>query len=248
MNVLSIYTHKISPKDKLLGILDKYLPEVRERSIVVIVSKIVAITQGRVALLSDGEKEELIKKEADLYLSKSYNKYGLYITIKNNYLTYSSGIDDSNVGGGMSVLWPENPQQVANSVRVHLRKKHQVKNIGVIITDMLALPLKWGVIGGAISYSGFAPLNDLTGKKDIYGRKYKYTRVGILYGIAAAAAVVMGEGAEQTPLGIVTDIPFVEFQDRNPTQKELNDLKIEPSEDLYGPMLTALPWKKGSPH
>lgn len=245
MNVTSVRTHKISQKDELLKVIDKYIPKLSERSIVVIASKIVAITQGRVLKLTPEEKEKLIKKEANLYLPKNLHKHGLYITIKDNYLTYSSGIDESNVVEEMSVLWPENPQEVANKVREYLCQKFGIKNVGVIITDMLAIPLKWGVIGGAIAYSGFSPLNDLTGKKDIYGRKYKYTRVGVLHGIAAAAAVVMGEGDEQTPLGVVTDLPFVKFTGKNPTQKEIESLKIEPDEDLYGPMLSALSWKKG---
>lgn len=243
MNIVSIRTHKIGLQDKLVDVVQKYIPEISERSIIVVASKIVAITQGRVVKLTDEEKEELIKKEADQYLPKSYNKHGLYITIKDSYLTYSSGIDESNVDEA-SVLWPENPKEAANSLRSFIQKKYKVKNVGVIITDMLAIPLKWGIIGGAIAYSGFSPINDITGTKDIFGREYKYTKVGILHGLAAAAAVVMGEGAEQTPLGIITDVPFVEFKMQDPSETEIDSLKIDPSEDLYGPMLTAVPWRK----
>ncbi|MBI2622095.1 coenzyme F420-0:L-glutamate ligase [Candidatus Microgenomates bacterium] len=243
MNVISIKTHKISPQDKLFDVINKYILKIEEKSIIVVASKIVAIAQGRVTKLTQEEKEKLIKKEADLYLPKSYNKHGLYITIKDNYLTYSAGIDESNANG-MYVLWPKNPQEVANSLRSYLQKRYKIQNVGIIITDMLAIPLKWGVIGGAIAYSGFAPIKDLTGTKDMYGREFKYTRVGILHGLAAGAAVVMGEGAEQTPLGIITDVPFVEFQNHNPTRTEHASFKIDPSEDLYGPMLTAVPWKK----
>ena len=228
----------------MFEIISQYLPTVQERSVVVIASKIIAITQGRIKKLTEVEKENLIKREADFYLPKNYNKHSLYITIKKNYLTYSSGIDESNANG-FFVLWPENPQEVANSLRAFLQKKYKIKHIGVIITDMLAIPLKWGVIGGAIAHSGFAAIKDLTDTEDIYGREFKYTRVGILHGLAASAAVVMGEGNEQTPLGLITDIPFVEFQDHDPIEEELNALKIEPSEDLYGSMLTAVPWKKG---
>ncbi len=245
MKITSVKTHKINTKDSdLLKLLDRYIKNLSEGSIVVIASKIIAITQGRVKRLSEEEKEELIKKEADYFLPKSYNKHGLFITIKDNYLTYSSGIDESNVGGGY-VLWPQNPAAIANNLRKHIQKKFCIKKTGVIITDMLAIPLKWGVIGGAIAYSGFNPINDLTGTKDVYGKKFKYTKVGILHGLAAAAALVMGEGSEQTPLGIIEDIPFVEFRDRNPTKKELDSLKISPREDLYGPMLTSVKWQKG---
>lgn len=245
MIVSSIKTHKITLEDKdILKILDAHIKNLEERSVVVIASKIIAITQGRVAKMTQEELESFIKSEAQEYIPKELHKHKLYITINNNHLTYSSGVDESN-GNGYHILWPENIQDVTNSIRSHLRKKFQLKSVGVIVTDMAALPLRWGLIAGEIAYSGFKPLNDLTGTPDIFGNNFKYTKVGILNGLAASAGVVMGEGAEQTPLGIITDVPFVEFVDNDPTQEELNSLIIKPEEDLYGPMISAAPWKKG---
>lgn len=245
MKVTAIKTHKITIKDKdLLKILDQYVKKLTDGSVVVIVSKIAAITQGRVVKLSEKDKETLIKKEAQYFIPKEEHKFGLYVTINNNRLTYSSGIDESN-GNGYHILWPKNPQKTANKVREYLKKKFNIKNVGVIITDMTALPLRWGIIAGEIAYSGFNPLKILTGKPDVFGKKFLYTKVGILNGLAASAGVVMGEGAEQTPIGIIEDVPFVEFQDRNPTAKELKDLIIEPENDLYGSMIKNANWQKG---
>lgn len=245
MKVTSVKTHKITIEDKdLLRILDKYVKKLTDRSVVVIVSKIVAITEGRVMKISEEEKDKIIKKEAQYFIPKEEHRFGLYVTINNNRLTYSSGIDESN-GDGYHILWPENPQKIANKVREYLKKKFNIKNVGVIITDMTALPLRWGIIAGEIAYSGFNPLKILTGKPDVFGKKFLYTKVGILNGLAAAAGVVMGEGAEQTPLGIIADIPFVEFQNRNPTEQELKDLIIEPANDLYGSMIQKANWQKG---
>lgn len=244
MKVTAFKTHKITEDDcDINKILDQYLPNLQESCIVVVVSKIVAITEGRVFHASHEQLEEIIKEEADWYLPKEVNKYNLYITIKNNYLTFSSGIDESNVESGY-VLWPKNPQGSANLIRQYLAKRYGLKNIGVIITDMAALPLQRGVIGGAIAFSGFKPLNDITGTSDLFGREFKYTRVGIFNGLAATASVVMGEGAEQTPIGLIEDIGFVEFVDRDPTEEELKSIRISFDEDLYGPMLKALDWEK----
>ncbi len=55
----------------------------------------------------------------------------------------------------------------------------------------------------------------------------------------------MGEGNEQTPLAVIKNIPFVQFQDRNPTEEELDELKISLDDDLYAPLLKAVKWKKG---
>ena len=245
MEIRAIKTHKITNADKsLYKILDRYLDKIIEGSILVITSKIIAITQGRVVKLTDKQKDELIKKEADYFIDKNLHKSKLFITLKNNILTFSSGIDESN-GNGYQVLWPDNPQKVANQMRSILSKKFKVKNLGVIITDMTALPMRWGVIGGALVYSGFNPLKDLRGKPDIFGKIYKFTKVGILNGLAAAAAVTMGEGSEQTPLAIIEDIPFVEFQNGNPTKRELEDLVIKPEEDMFGPLFKNAPWQKG---
>ena len=47
------------------------------------------------------------------------------------------------------------------------------------------------------------------------------TKSNVVDALAESAVAVMGEGSEQTPLAIIRDVPFVQFQDRNPTNKEL---------------------------
>jgi dihydrofolate synthase / folylpolyglutamate synthase len=56
----------------------------------------------------------------------------------------------------------------------------------------------------------------------------------------------MGEGAEQTPIAILTDLPFVDFQDRDPTAEELANVIIPLDEDLFAPFLTSVQWQKGT--
>ncbi|OGE15511.1 hypothetical protein A3F00_04485 [Candidatus Daviesbacteria bacterium RIFCSPHIGHO2_12_FULL_37_11] len=245
MIIKAIKTHKIIKSDNdLLKLLDQYVDGLKEESILVIASKIVAITQGRMVNPKEVDVDALIKKEADFFIDKNLHKSNLFITLKNNILTFSSGIDESN-GNGYLILWPEDPQKVANKVRNHLMRRFNIEQVGVIITDMTALPMRWGVIGGAIAYSGFKPLKDLRGKPDIFGKEYKYTKVGILNGLSAAASVVMGEGAEQTPLAIIEDLDFIEFVDKNPSRNELESLIIKLEEDMYGPLFKNAPWQKG---
>ncbi|MBI2601348.1 coenzyme F420-0:L-glutamate ligase [Candidatus Daviesbacteria bacterium] len=245
MIVKAIKTHKVTISDKdILRVLDKYILYLKEESIVVIASKIVAICEGRAVKLNKDKLDELIKKESQFFIPAKEHKFNLYITITKNYLTYSSGIDESN-GNGYYVLWPKDAQQSANQIRAFLKDKFNIKKVGVVITDMTAIPLQWGVIAGPIAYSGFKPIRNITGTKDVFGKEFKYTKVGIINGLAAGAGAVMGEGAEQTPIGIIEDVPFVEFQDKNPTQEELNELIIEPENDLFGPMIKKANWQKG---
>ncbi len=55
----------------------------------------------------------------------------------------------------------------------------------------------------------------------------------------------MGEGDEQTPLCLITDIPFVTFQASSPTPKELNIFKPALEDDLFAPLLNLKDLKKG---
>ncbi len=245
MKITSIKTNKIVPnKQTLFDILDTYVLEVKEKSVLAITSKIVAITEGRVVHKDGVDKPSLIKKESQYYLPPDTNAYSLTITIKNNLLIPSAGIDESNAGNYL-VLWPEDPQKTANDVRAYLKKRFKLKHVGVVITDSKTSPLRWGTTGVAVSYSGFRPLNDYIGTPDIFGRTLKVTKSNIMDALAGASVMVMGEGKEQTPLAMIEDVPFVKFLSSNPSQKELKDLRISIEEDLYASILNSVDWKKG---
>jgi len=245
MKIVSVKTHKVTINDcDLIKILDKYLPALSEKSILAITSKIVSITEGRLVKMDSVDKDDLIKQEAQFYLPRSKNPYNVSLTITRNMLAATAGIDESN-GNGYYILWPKDPQKTANSIRLHLKQRCNLRNVGVIITDSKTSPLRWGVTSVALAYSGFSPLKDYIGRKDLFGRKFAFEKLSIVDNLASAASVTMGEGAEQTPLSVISDLPFVEFQDRNPTEKELKELCISPEEDLYGPFLKNVQWKKG---
>ncbi len=254
MKITGFKTHKITPKDRdILKILDKYIKNLSDKSIVAVASKIVAIAEGRTVKIKSsklkvqnlrGQKDELIKQESEFYLPREENPYNVSLTVTRGNLVASAGIDESN-GGGYYVLWPKDPQESANRIREFLRKKFKIKNLGVIITDSRTTPLRWGVTGIAIAYSGFEPLKNYIGKKDIFGRKLEFTKLSLIDNLASSAILVMGEGNEQTPVAVISDIDFVKFQTRSPIKKELESLKISIDEDLYGPFLSSVPWRKG---
>jgi F420-0:gamma-glutamyl ligase len=156
-----------------------------------------------------------------------------------------AGIDESN-GNGHYVLWPKDSQQTANEVRKHLKEKHGLKELGVVITDSTCIPLRWGVIGIALGYSGFKAINDYTKKQDLFGRPFEVSQAGVASGLASAAVLAMGEGTEQTPIAVITEASFVKFQGRNPTKEELEFFYIKnKDEDLFAPFLNSVGWKKG---
>lgn len=245
MQVRTVKTHKITEKDKdIFAILDKYMKEFRNRDILVITSKIVSICGGRIVKVGTVDKQALVAQESEYYLPPEINKYNFSLTITRGMLTPAAGIDESNAHG-YYVLWPKNVQQSANRIREYLCKRFGLESVGVIITDSRTVLLRWGTIGTCLAHSGFLALNDYRSTLDIFGREMKVTQASISEGLAASAVVSMGEGSEQTPLAIIEDVPFVQFQKRNPTKKELAALTLTKEEDIYSPLLNSVQWKKG---
>jgi len=247
MNVTAYKTKKVKVGDDLFDILDSYLPKLEEKTVVVITSKIISICQ-RDVIKNDGiiDKKKLIKEQADWYfVDDNLNIWGTVIpTITHGVLIANAGIDESNADRYF-ILWPKNIDEVINDIWNHLRKKHNVKNLGVIVTDSHLAPMRYGTLGVGISWCGFEALQDYRGKPDIFGEPLKMTQKNIIDGFAGAAVVVMGEGEEQTPLATITEVPFIVFQNRPPTQEERDLLKIDKENDIYGKLLTSVEWKKG---
>lgn len=247
MQIKSLKTEKILPfKQDIFSVLDKYLAEMPEHSILAVTSKIVAICEGNVIKKGEAEKDEITKKEADFYLPSKLNNYGFMLTIKNGILTPTAGIDESN-GNGYYVLWPENPQQSANEILDYLKSRFKRTEIGVVITESKTTPLRWGTTGVAIAHSGFLALKDYIGKPDIFGVEMRVTKANLMDALAAAAVLIIGEGAEQTPLALIEDLPFIEWQHHHPTKEELDGLKIDISDDLYAELLQSVEWKTDKP-
>jgi len=245
MQITAYKTHKIQSQESLFEILDQYLSIVTPRSIIVITSKIISLCQNRILLKEEVKnKLDLIREEADLYLEGDYiKKYGICLTIKNNVLIPTAGIDESN-GNGYYILYPHKLQQTAAEIWQHLRVRTNFPEIGVLITDSHTTPLRLGVTGIALAWCGFKPLFSYIGKPDIYGSPLRVTSINILDSLAASAVFVMGEGEEQTPLAIIQKAPKITFQERPPTEEEIQAITISPSEDLYAPLLTSVNWEK----
>lgn len=247
MIIKSIKTRRfLPPKDDILGLLKESLnkKDLKEGVVIVLASKIVAIWQGRCVKISDApEKDELIKKEADFYLNRKKVPRGyVMLTIKNNILIPTAGIDESNAMGHY-ILWPENPFGAARQVYKFIKKEFGIKKFGLIIADSHTTPLRWGTMGIAIAYWGFKPLKDYRGTPDIFGRKLKITQSNIADSLAAAAVLIMGEGKEQTPIALIYDVDFLKFGNFD-FEKE-NPLSIDKKIDIYKPLIDGVKWNRG---
>jgi len=138
----------------------------------------------------------------------------------------NSGVDQSNVDGGRSVIVvPSNPDRVAAKYARRFQKLGA--KVGVIITDTLGRPFRIGEVNFAIGSYGLNPLNDLRGKKDLTGRQLRIKMIAVADEIAAAAELVTGSASE----GIVAVV--IRGYRYKPSRKGASTLQRPFSQDLF---------------
>ncbi|PIR61660.1 MAG: hypothetical protein COY81_00550 [Candidatus Pacebacteria bacterium CG_4_10_14_0_8_um_filter_43_12] len=250
MKATGIKTPIVHIGDNLEKILLDALPNLPEKSILVVTCKIIALSEGSVAerkLATKKEKWAVVQQQAELYTDPGQSQYNLMLTVKDQIMAVNAGIDESNADGAY-VLFPKNAYASAEKIWRLLRDHYQIKQLGVLIIDSKTFPLKWGTIGTALAYCGFQPVNDRRGEKDLFGYEMVMTKENIAEGLAAAANVEMGEVAEQKPLCLIENLEKVVFQDHPPTPAEIEELNISIVDDVYAPVLTKANWQKGGHH
>ncbi|OGG51540.1 hypothetical protein A2704_00785 [Candidatus Kaiserbacteria bacterium RIFCSPHIGHO2_01_FULL_54_36b] len=227
MKVAPVRTRVFKESEDLVQFILKHVPRLKNGSVLAVTSKIVALSEGRTAIVSnDEEKERLIRAESERAVPTKY----VMLTVKGGMAMANAGIDDSN-GDGKLVLLPKDSYKVAEFLRSELCKHYGLKELGILITDSRVAPLRAGVVGIALGYAGFRGIHDYRGTPDIFGRTMKITQTNVADSLATAATVVMGEGREQQPLAVIEDAP-VEFLDTITS----GELHIDIEDDMYGPL------------
>ena len=188
----------------------------RDGDILVISSKFVAVSEGRVARLSsvragrrakqlaagnrmDERICELVLRESDEVVG---GIPGFVLASKDGLLTPNAGIDKSNVRHGSVVLYPRRPELSAWRVREALKFSRGV-SVGVVICDSRLSPTRRGTTGVAVASSGVEAVLDMRGRKDLFGNVLKVTSQGVADDLSSAAEILMGESDEGTPMVLV---------------------------------------------
>ena len=230
MLLIPLKIQLIQPYDDLIKVINKALQKKKERltngDILVIASKVVSYCEGRlVSAKNKKEFQHLIKKEADKVLQKGE----MIITLKNRVLIPNAGIDNSNTPKDQVVLWPKDPFKTAKTIRQKLIKEYKLKNLGILINDSHCQPLRLGTSGIAIGWAGFFGVEDVRGKKDLFGKKMTYTQIAIADNIASAANLLMGETNASIPFVIVRGLK-IKWTNKKASAK---DYFISPKECIY---------------
>lgn len=210
------------PQDDLYRLLDESVTDFNDGDILVVASKLVSIHQGRCVRIdpdrSAEQKAQLINQEADFFVPLEFTpqRHRVPLTMKDGIIVGSAGIDESN-GNGYFILWPERVDQAVIGIYEFLKKKHRIDKLGVVIVDTVSRPFRLGAVGLALAHFGFAGLKRYRGEKDIFGREFKLERVNVADSLATAAMLVMGEGREQQPLAIISELTGITYSETTDT-------------------------------
>jgi coenzyme F420-0:L-glutamate ligase/coenzyme F420-1:gamma-L-glutamate ligase len=123
---------------------------------------------------------------------------------RHGFILANGGVDASNVGsasGGVVLLLPADPDASARRIRDVLGRRFGIAP-GVVVSDSLGRPWRYGVTDLAIGVAGFRPNEDLRGSPDADGRPMSATIRAVADEIASAAELVMGKTARR-PVALV---------------------------------------------
>jgi coenzyme F420-0:L-glutamate ligase / coenzyme F420-1:gamma-L-glutamate ligase len=198
----------------------------RDGDVFVLAQKIVSKAEGRMVDLATVEPSteaiELagqVQKDprlVELILSESVrvvrSKPGLLIVEHRlGFVVANAGVDQSNVASPddpqRALLLPVDPDGSAEILRRRLSQKFDV-SVAVIINDSFGRAWRRGTCGVAIGAAGLPSLMDLRGSPDLFGRELQVSITGHADEIAAAASLVMGQGAEGQPVVIVRGLTW----------------------------------------
>ena len=189
--------------------------KLKNGDILIISSKFVSMSENRVVNLAkirvrkegselakslkmDPFLAQLVADEADTIFS---GVPGFALAIKNGVIAPNAGIDRSNVFHGHAILYPKKPYLSGEKIKKHILKITG-KRIGVVLSDSRLMPTRMGTTGVALAVSGFDPVRDERGRKDLFGNVLRVTQRALADDLCSAAQLIMGEADEGIPIVI----------------------------------------------
>src|SRR5450432_1443892 len=198
----------------------------RADDVFVLTQKIVSKAEGRMVDLATVEPSteavELagnVQKDprlVELILSESVRVVRarpgvLIVEHRLGFVMANAGIDQSNVASPddpqQALLLPVDPDGSAAALRRRLSLRFGVP-VAVIISDSFGRAWRRGTCGVAIGAAGVPSLMALRGLPDLFGRKLQVSITGHADEIAAAASLVMGQGAGAQPVVVVRGLTW----------------------------------------
>jgi coenzyme F420-0:L-glutamate ligase/coenzyme F420-1:gamma-L-glutamate ligase len=214
--------------------------QLMDQDVLVIASKIVSKSEGRIVCASGIKVSKQAKKIAEknnfdpihveIALREArevINSEGVLITETHSGLVCNfSGVDKSNAPEGAYILLPESPDSSAERILTMLSEKTGLR-LAVIISDTQGRPWRKGSVNIAIGCAGINAYKHNKGRRDLYGRILQRSSVCQVDEIASLAEPLMGQAGERNPVVIVRGY---EYSMGNENATDINRPK---SEDLF---------------
>ena len=152
----------------------------------------------RLAELSGEEKDPrfaqaVLEESTELLMDEPF----LLTETRFGHVSVNAGIDRSNVPESDILLLPKHPSESA-------RRLSEALDAPVIVTDTCGRPFRHGQRGVAIGWAGLPASRDWRGEHDRDGRELGVTVESVVDELAAAANLVLGEGAGGNPVAAVS--------------------------------------------
>lgn len=210
----------VEPGDDLAALLISALRRAqiapRAKDVLIVAQKVVSKAEGRfvdlktvvpsaraVALAQEVNKDarlvEVILSESSEVVRKRRDV--LIVVHRLGFIMANAGVDQSNVDAEDSeqvLLLPRDPDGSAAGLKARLDREFGV-DLAVIINDSFGRPWRMGVTGVALGVAGLPALRNMVGAPDLFGRTLRVTEIAVADEIAAAASLLMGQGAEGQP-------------------------------------------------
>ena len=204
--------------DELKKILKNSRVQIKNEDVIVISSKFISNSQGRILKIENSKvcnkaKEiakkynsnekfmEIVFRESDKILG---GVAGFVMSTTNGILAPNAGIDKSNSKGTKIILYPNEPYKFAEELKRKIFLELNL-HVGIIIVDSRLMPARIGTTGVAIACAGIEPTKDLRGEKDLDGNPLKVTFQATADNLASIANHEMGEGNDLHPISIIRD-------------------------------------------
>jgi coenzyme F420-0:L-glutamate ligase / coenzyme F420-1:gamma-L-glutamate ligase len=175
--------------------------------VVCVASKVVSLAEGAVVDLPPGDEREARREVARTQAARvvAETPWVLITQTPHGFVCANGGVDASNVGEGLALLLPEDPDASARRLRAAIAERTGV-DVGVIVTDTFGRPWRTGQTEVALGVAGVPALRDERGATDLDGRRLEVTEAAVADEVAGAADLVRDK-ASATPFVLVRGLP-----------------------------------------